>query len=300
MESYIRSDLACETTLKDRGQMAGVEESEHRAGRFTISRMRICTEEAARSLERPRGRYITVECGMRMDLLVREERRVLEHLLCGELRAMTSSLTGKASGKGMSVFVAGLGNAELTADALGPQTVRGLIATRHLQRHVAHLYETTECAALSALAPGVLGQTGIETLELLKSVTKTVCPDLVVVIDALAARSCERLAATVQLSDAGIAPGSGVGNHRASITQETLGVPVIALGVPTVVSSATLVFDVLQAAGITERDDHLEKILSGGKSFFVSPKESDVICSCTAEILAGAIGLAFTKEMLEI
>ena len=122
-------------------------------------------------------------------------------------------------------------------------------------------------------------------------------PDVVLIIDALAARSCERLSSTVQISDAGISPGSGVGNHRAAITRETVGVPVIAVGVPTVVDSATLVYDALREAGIEEIREPLRKVLENGKSFFVSPKESDVITEQVSQVLADAIAMAFTGNL---
>ena len=210
---------------------------------------------------------------------------------------MAEALTGKELNADFEVFVAGLGNAELTADAIGPRTVHLLNATRHLREHEQYLYRIIGCCALSALAPGVLGQTGIETLELLKGAIRYVRPDMIVVVDALAARSCSRLASTVQITDAGIAPGSGVGNHRAAITRETVGVPVVVLGVPTVVNSATLVYDALHEAGIGEISPELETVLENGKSFFVCPKESDLVTEQVSRLLSDAIGMAFTGNL---
>ena len=154
--------------------------------------------------------------------------------------------------------------------------------------------------SLSALSPGVLGQTGIETLELLRGTVRSVRPDVMVVVDALAARSCERLASTVQISDTGISPGSGVGNHRAAINRETVGIPVIVLGVPTVVNSSTLVYDALEQAGIHEISPPLRHVLENGKSFFVSPKESDVITEAVSGLLSSAINTAFTGGLSEV
>ena len=133
-----------------------------------------------------------------------------------------------------------------------------------------------------------------DALELLRGVVDCVKPNLILAVDALAARSCARLASTVQISDAGISPGSGVGNHRAPLTKETLGAPVIAMGVPTVVNSATLVYDALRQAGIEEIGESLQSVLESGKSFFVSPKDSDVITEEVARLLADAIREAFT------
>ena len=123
---------------------------------------------------------------------------------------------------------------------------------------------------------------------------ESIRPDLILVIDALAAGNCERLATTIQLSNVGIVPGSGVGNHRSAITQETVGVPVISIGVPTVVDSSTLVYDALRAAKIDQTDDFLRKVLENGQSFFVSPKESDVIIACFSRLLSRVISETFT------
>ncbi|MBQ7334915.1 MAG: GPR endopeptidase [Clostridia bacterium] len=292
MNGYARSDLACESACRSDRDDEGEEWRERRVGNFTVRSLRILSGEAAKRLQKPCGTYVTVECG-KLNLVWGEKRRMLEHLLAGELRGMAERLTGKLPNPDFSVFVAGLGNVELTADALGPKTVSRLTATRHLRKHESGIYQKIGCSSLSALAPGVLGQTGMETLELLQSVTNCIKPDLVVVVDALAARSCERLASTIQLSDAGIEPGSGVGNHRAPITRQTLGVPVAVLGAPTVVDSATLVWDALDQAGIKEPDEALRRVLETGKSFFVSPKESDVICDRVARVFADAISLAF-------
>ena len=138
----------------------------------------------------------------------------------------------------------------------------------------------------------------IDTEELIRGAVEHVAPDLVVAIDALAARSAERLMTTVQLCDTGIAPGSGMGNHRCRLDRETLGVPVIAIGVPTVVNSATLNRDALEVGGIKEISLGLEKLLEGGRSFFVSPKESDLAVRELASIIAGALNSAFGSDAL--
>ena len=195
--------------------------------------------------------------------------------------------------KASSVLTVGLGNRDITADALGPKTVDGLLVTRHIKEYKPDIFEKIGQREMSALCPGVVGQTGIETFELIEGAVKRVCPDLVIVIDALAARSVDRLATTVQISDTGIAPGSGIGNKRRRIDRESLGVPVLAVGVPTVVDSATLVYDALGRAGIEETSEELERVLENSRSFFVSLKESDVAVSESARLLANAINYAF-------
>lgn len=297
MKDFAKSDLASEMMEDHVVGLDGVDLCRRYVGEFLITELSVRTSEGAAELDKPCGRYLTLECG-RIDRLDAEKMRRLAHLIAGELRGMGQRLTGKRIDASFNVFVAGLGNAELTADALGPETVRRLSVTRHLREHEAEIYRKIGCASVASLAPGVLGQTGIETGEILRGMVDTVRPDLILVIDALSARSCDHLSTTVQLSDAGIAPGSGVGNHRTAIDRESMGVPVIAMGVPTVVNSATLVYDALREAGITREDQNLQRVLERGKSFFVSPKECDVLCDKVAELFSMAIGLAFTSMLV--
>ena len=299
MNGFERSDLACELAGNGNTLCTGAEWKTREVAGFAIKELIVSTKEAADTIGKPCGRYVTVECG-RIDRLSSDDRRALAHLLAGELRGTVKRLTQKAIDANLSVFIAGLGNADLTPDAIGPQAVRRLTVTRHLRQYEGELYRSIGCSSLSALAPGVLGQTGIETSELLRGAVNTTHPDVIIVIDALTARSCDRLCATIQLSDTGIEPGSGVGNHRRAITYKSMGVPVIALGVPTVVNSATLVWDALRESGVEEVDSRLQKVLESGKSFFVSPKESDLICERIAQLFAQAIGLAFAEGLLGV
>jgi spore protease len=147
---------------------------------------------------------------------------------------------------------------------------------------------------VSALSPGVLGQTGIETAELIKGAVDTVSPDLVVAIDALAAKSVNRLATTIQICDTGITPGSGIGNTKQAINKDTLGVPVIAVGVPTMVSSATLVYDALEKAQVNDISDELIQVLDNGISFFVTLNETDAVINLLSRILSESIDKAFS------
>lgn len=295
MNFCARTDLACESMGGLKEAHEGIDSRMDCRDDFQICRVAVKTLQAAKKIGKPIGNYITVECG-EIHFLSDEKAMLLSGLLADEISQIAKNLTQKNIDSDFGVFVAGLGNAELTADAIGPKTVGMLTATRHLREHEGALYSALGCSALSALAPGVLGQTGIETLELLREAVRCVRPDAVIVIDSLAARSCSRLASTVQITDVGIHPGSGVGNHREGITRETLGVPVIAVGVPTVVDSATLVYDALQKAKIENIDETLKHVLESGKSFFVSPKESDVTTACFSKILANAIGMAFTAD----
>ena len=188
-------------------------------------------------------------------------------------------------------LVVGLGNDKITVDSLGPEVVSKLIVTRHLKELDNNLYKGTGFSCVAAFSTGVLGSTGIESAELIKSAVETVKPKCVIVIDSLASRRLERLATTVQLSDTGIAPGSGVANHREEISRETLGVKVIAVGIPTVVDSATLVCDLLENCESDE--EQIKKAFAeSGKSFFVSLKESDMIIKATVKLLSMSINTA--------
>ena len=292
MNFWERSDLACEDFGAENPDADGIGWRVEHVGKITVRRLEVRTEDASERLERPRGVYLTLECG---DLTLADEDTLecLTHWIGDKLRETAERLTGKCVDSEFCIFVAGMGNEELTADAIGPKTVRKLTATRHLRDYESAIYHEMGCASVATLAPGVLGQTGIETQELLAAVIRKISPDVVLAVDALAARDCERLASTVQISDVGICPGSGVGNRRSAINLDTVGVPVIALGVPTVVNSATLVYGALRTAGIEDVDDRIRRVLESGKSFFVSPKESDVITACFSDLLAKAIEFAF-------
>lgn len=210
----------------------------------TISRVSIMTEQGARAMGKMPGDYSTIEA----PALRQRDRNVLEQiadLIAEELRRFLAHLQVPAEG---DVLVVGLGNWNATPDALGPRTVHHLVVTRHFY-HMATPKGRQGVRPVAALSPGVLGITGIETAEIVQGLVQQIKPALVVCVDALAARSTERLATTIQIADAGIQPGSGVGNKRFGITRESLGVPVIAIGVPTVVHALTVVADGLEKLG---------------------------------------------------
>ncbi|MBQ9079866.1 MAG: GPR endopeptidase [Clostridia bacterium] len=289
--SYAHTDLALESV----GESGGTDLSEETRGGCVISRLFIRGKKGEEMYGKPRGRYVTVSCG-RMWEFDDERADEVSDVLAAELRRMTRDICGRALDRDFGVLVAGLGNDEITADAIGPGTVRRLEVTRHLRTYLPDAYEQIGVCAISALSPGVLGQTGIETVELVRGAAENAKPDIIIAIDALAARSVTRLASTVQLSDNGINPGSGIGNNRRAICRDTVGVPVLALGVPTVVDSATLVYDALSRAGVGKVSRELREVLEEGREFFVSPKESDVIAKKVSALLARAIGQAFTLK----
>jgi spore protease len=290
---YAHSDLAVECGGGYSGKGAKVKEEER--GGCGVTRLDILSREGAEAYGKPEGSYITISCGKIWDM---DDARTDEvgRVISDELKRMAKEMCGKRLDGDFGVLVAGLGNSEITPDAIGPETVKRIEVTRHLHTLVPDIYNQLGTCEISALSPGVLGQTGIETVELVRGAAENAEPDLIIAIDALAARSVSRLATTIQLSDNGINPGSGIGNNRKSICRDTVGAPVLAIGVPTVVDSSTLVYDALSKAGIDKISDDLRRVLDEGREFFVSPKESDIIMKKVAVLLARSIGMAFTAE----
>lgn len=247
----IRTDLACESEATHDAGKDGTAYAESDVNGFRVAKLHVRNADGEAAAGKPCGRYVTVFTKLLCDESA-ERLDALAALIAAEIDALAKLHLG---GTPRCVLVAGLGNREITADSIGPKTVDRLTVTRHIREHDEALFNSYFRVPLCAIAPGVLGQTGIETAELVGGVAKTARPDLILAVDALAARATERLGATVQISDSGIFPGSGIGNRRSEISMRTLGVPVIAIGVPTVVNSATLVYDALQSAGYTEVDD---------------------------------------------
>ena len=288
-EEFTRTDLACEW-----GKGIEMDGTRSATGRWLHGQwetLRICTPEAAARMGRAQGEYVTVS-GEAIWRLEKRAQRALEELIARVLVRLLEGALGHEVDRSTSVLVVGLGNRDITADALGPMAVNELLVTRHLRRQEPAIFEKMDCCSVAALAPGVLGQTGMEATEVIAGAVRRCGAQAVVAIDALAARSCDRLAATVQLSNTGISPGAGIGNDRASLSLSTLGVPVIAVGIPTVVDSSTLVYDALRRAGIDQIDERLRQILENGRRFYVSPKEADQITARTASLLARAINRA--------
>lgn len=293
MENFARSDLAAECQGVD--DTKGVSVSRSEIGGCEILRVQIRSEEAAERIGKPQGRYVTLDCGD-IHSLDELESESVKRALSVEIREMAERMCARRVGPGFSLLVVGLGNADITPDAVGPETVRRLSVTRHLRRMDNALFSTVGLCEISALTPGVLGQTGVETVELVRGAAEAIAPDLVIAIDALAARSLSRLAATVQLSDSGIQPGSGIGNARRALNRETVGYPVMALGVPTVVDSSTLVFDALDGAGYNTSSPELREKLHNGRRFFVAPKEIDLLVSSVGVLLAESVEKAFSTD----
>ncbi len=291
----IQTDLALEQRERFKGtetEIEGVilEKKRCRTDGILITRIEITNENGSEVMRKPRGTYLTLEF----------QEDTPEETLAEQVKALLQRLLPK---KVETVLVAGLGNADMTADALGPETVEKLTVTRAIS-------DTQK--GMAAIAPGVMAQTGMESAEIIAGVCDRIRPDAVIAIDALAARSSLRLGKTIQMTDTGIQPGSGIGNSRQSLDKNTLGIPVIAIGVPTVVSAASIVCDALQAMEEVF-DGHqmlgsLEELEEGEKrqlimevmnpkigNLYVAPKDMDTMVLQMSRLLSGVLDQIFVQ-----
>lgn len=279
-----RTDLALEARelwqeqAEQTTKLSGVRAREQRAKGISTTVVEVLNREGAQTLGKPVGTYVTLE--LEQGLLREPEGFSRAAVRLG--RELSRLIPSRGA-----VLVAGLGNGAVTPDALGPRTLEHLVVTRHLQGYLPQL------RPVSAVAPGVLGTTGLESVEIIRGVVERAAPCCVVVVDALASCTLSRLCTTVQLTDTGITPGSGVGNRRAAFDRETLGVPVVAVGVPTVVDARTLLMDFVEKNG-----ENTEKILSKcDKSMVVMPKDIDARVGRMARLLGYGISLGLHREL---
>ncbi len=321
LEKYsVRTDLALEEKERfesDNVEISGVvlEEEYDKEREIRITRVKVETENGAKTMGKPVGVYLTMEAP---NMAVPDEdyhREVsvklseyIEELIRG--RSLDTD--------DLSVLVVGLGNRQVTPDALGPYVADNLCVTRHIVKEYGKYAMGMEHARLvSAIVPGVMGQTGMETLEIVKGVVDETKPDLVIAIDALAARNNRRLNRTIQIADTGINPGSGVGNHRNGLTKESVGVPVIGIGVPTVVDAATIandtmenlidaletseilkgVGDVLRTYNSAEKYELVKELISPHlNGMFVTPKDEDELVKQISYTISEALNMLFTNK----
>lgn len=328
VEKYtIRTDLAMEQKERfesDHVEVSGVvlEEKYDEEKEIKITTVKIETENGAKTMGKPVGTYLTLEAP---NLAAGDEgyHREISETLAGFLAEyMQDENKGKEQRDQYSVLVVGLGNREVTPDALGPYVVDQLNITRHIvQEYGKYAIEGENGRSVSAVVPGVMAQTGMETTEIIKGIVQETRPNLIMVIDALAARSTKRLNRTIQISDAGIHPGAGVGNHRGAITKDTMGIPVIAIGVPTVVDAATIVNDtmenfiaaletsdslrgvgvVLQGYNSAEKYELVKELISPHlNGMFVTPKDIDETIRRISYTISEALNILFSGKAVHI
>lgn len=278
----IRTDLAVEAREMYVGkekEVSGISIKENKKGDILITEVEISDEKSANKINKPVGKYTTIESES-FKMLSPDFLNESSYVLKEELEKIKESKDYK------NVLVVGLGNANITSDSLGPRVVSKIMVTRHIKEYMPkHLDD--DIIPVSALSPGVLGITGIETNDIISALTKKLKPDLIIVIDALASSSPKRISTTIQITDTGINPGSGISNNRKEISKKSLNTPVIAIGVPTVVdllSIAKFIYPKIEKTEI-------------GKDFFVTPKEIDKLIENMSKIIANGINLSLHKNI---
>ena len=284
-----RTDLAVEAHqlwregTGDASSLPGVRAEEEDREGFPVTTVTISSPEAAQALGKPQGTYVTLE----LDGLLRREEDAFHRAVAAVAGALRPLLPEDGP-----ALVIGLGNRAVTPDLIGPLAVDHLLVTRHLveqiPEHFGHM------RPVAAAAPGVLASTGMESSLVAQALAQQLKPSCVIAVDALASRSLDRLCRTVQLSDAGVVPGSGVGNHRAALDRESLGVPVFTVGAPTVVDGATLALDLLERAGRAAPD---RADLPAGEDFFVTPREVDQRVADLGRVLGYAVSMALNPSL---
>ena len=289
-------------------EVNGVETEEEQINeKIKVTRVKITNEEGQNAIRKPIGDYITIDV-KKINLLTDEEQEQASDTLANELK----KLIGEKVKLKEDILVVGLGNEEVTPDALGPNVIKEIEVTRHIINYLPQ-YIDENARPVSAIAPGVLGTTGIETLEIVKGVVEHIKPKLLIVIDALASRSIERISSTIQLSDTGIVPGAGVGNVRNEISQESLGIPVVAIGVPMVVDAATIatdsldmfiekvkennegekLYNILNELTGNDKYEMIREVLSPNNyNLIVTPKEIDDLIENMSSVIARGINFA--------
>ncbi|KAJ49211.1 spore protease [Clostridium tetanomorphum] len=311
----VRTDLAVEAKElyeeKSSGKIPGVEVEEYREGFIKVTNVKIVSEEGERVMNKPKGSYITIDIpeisGYDKDTM-EEVSEVLAKVLSPLVKLEDS----------MTALVVGLGNWNVTPDALGPKVVEGLMITRHLKELIPNEIDEG-IRPVCAIAPGVLGLTGIETGEIIKAVSNKIKPNLIICIDALASRKLDRINRTIQIGNTGISPGSGVGNKRMEISERTLGIPVIAIGVPTVVDAATVAndtidmvidaminqategskfYNMLKDLNRDEKQRMIEEVLNPYVgNLMVTPKEVDSVIDSISKVISTGINIALQPAL---
>jgi spore protease len=276
MKMDFRTDLALERREVLTGEEPeGVESEETEKNGIKITRIKVLNDKGAESIGKPIGTYITAEVPSLIKRSPVDEELI--EIVAEQLRDILP--------KEGTILVVGLGNIEITPDAVGPKSLTMVLATRHISSELSRSVGLGDLRPVAGFTPGVLGQTGVETAESVKGMVGAVSPSAVIVIDALAARRLSRLGNTVQMSDTGIIPGSGVGNARSAINKETLGIPVISIGIPTVVDAQTLVNDLT--------DDKSEISKKENKEMIITPREIDLVIQRASSL----IGLSIDKAL---
>lgn len=290
----IRTDLAmesheiCKENAKKDDQIRGVDSKVEELDGITLTRVLISDAEGAKQLGKEIGAYVTIESpNIEYDMELYEKTCVV---LGDEIKRMVNINDNSV------ILIVGLGNDRITPDALGPQTVEQIMVTHHLKTNMPQ-YVGEGIRSVCAIAPGVLGTTGMETVDIVRGVVDKLKPDVVIAVDALASRSVDRMGKTIQIANTGINPGGGVGNRRDGLTEKSLGVKVIAVGVPTVVDAATLAIDSLAKSNGVVSDDVKNAMFKNVGGMVVTPKNIDLVIEKVSKTVANGINMALHTDL---
>lgn len=279
-----RTDLALETRELLGTNIPGIKHNERMEDNIKITNIEILNDSASQSLKKPKGKYVTIEFPTLTDNFQHSDKRI---------EIVSKEIASLITNKGL-VLVVGVGNTDITPDALGPKATSYILATRHIKGELARSTGLDKLRPVSAIFPGVLGQTGIETSEFITSIVNKLKPSCVIIIDALASKQAKHLGCTIQISNTGITPGSGVGNSRPQINKDTLNVPVISIGVPTVVDASTLAYSLINE---DKAPENLNEVISPhGSDMMVTPREIDLLIERASKLIGLSINCALQKD----
>lgn len=264
----------------------GIECEEEKNDNIVITRVKITNENGEKALDKKIGNYITIDIKKIRNLDVDKEDKIIK-TFSNEVKYLLDKHTKKDD----EVLIVGLGNLNATPDSLGARVVQNIEITRHIKLYLPNAIDKN-IRAVSAITPGVLGTTGIETVEIVKGIVENVKPKLVIAIDSLCSKNIDRINKSIQISDTGIVPGGGVGNKREELSETTLGIPVIGIGIPTVLDAATIVLDTLDMCDIPIEEKYIiEKMKLNNFNFIVTPKEIDSLIDQMSNIISEGVNM---------
>lgn len=290
---FFRTDMAVErrdlyknaNNLED--EINGIECDEEKKDDITITRVRITNQEGEKALDKKMGNYITIDV-KKINNITEEKEQEIINIFSKEL----SEIINKHVKPNEEILVVGLGNLYSTPDSLGAKVVQNIEITRHIKIYLPNAIDKNT-RSVSAITPGVLGTTGIETVEIVKGISNNIKPKLIIAIDSLCSKNIDRINKSIQIADTGIIPGGGVGNKQEELSKDTLGIPVIAIGIPTVLDAATIVIDTLNVCDIVVQENELiNKMKLNNFNFIVTPKEIDTLVENMANIVSEGINIS--------
>lgn len=290
---FFRTDMAVErrdlyrNANKLENEIDGIECEEEKKEDITITRVKITNKEGEKALDRKMGNYITIDTKKIHNITEEKEEEIIK-TFSTELK----SIIEKHVKSNDEILIVGLGNLYSTPDSLGTKVVENVEITRHIKIYLPNAIDKNT-RSVSAITPGVLGTTGIETVEIVKGIVSNIKPKLVIAIDSLCSKNIDRINKSIQIADTGIIPGGGVGNRQEELSQDTLGIPVIGVGIPTVLDAATIVIDTLNACEIEVQENEIvNKMKLNNFNFIVTPKEIDALIENMANIVSEGINMS--------